>query len=148
MDVIHSALGTGAANDAFGLTRRIRIPPEATGDAFSVWEEGIPAGSGPPLHIHEKEHEVFTLLSGRVWFRIEDADVEAGPGDIVMIPPGTPHTFKGLADSVALIHLAPGHAARFFQAVTRAGIDPATDMDAVTRIAADHNIRFVGPPLD
>ena len=148
MSAIHSVLGTGEENSAFGLNRRTRIPPEATGDAFAVWEERIPAGAGPPLHVHDEEHEVFTLLSGRVRFRIEHEDVEAGAGDVVMVPPGTPHTFKGLEHAVALVLLSPGPAARFFEAVTRAGVDPATDMDAVTGIAAAHNIRFVGPPLD
>jgi mannose-6-phosphate isomerase-like protein (cupin superfamily) len=148
MPPIHSRPGSGAENHAFGLTRRIRVATGQTGDAFAIWEEEIPEGSGPPLHVHEREHEVFTVMSGRVRFRVEDAEVEAGPGDVVVVPPGTPHTFKGLSDAVALVQLSPGPASRFFGAVTEAGLTPERDMDRITEIAAAHNIRFVGPPLD
>lgn len=148
MDAIHAALGQGEENRAFNLTRRTRVPPEATGGAFAIWEEEIPAGAGPPLHVHEKEHEVFTVISGRVRFRAGETDMETAPGDVVMIPPGLPHTFKGLEDSVATVMLSPGAASKFFAAVTASGASPETDMDTVVRIAADHNIRFVGPPLD
>ena len=148
MTALHSRPGTGPANDAFGLIRRTRVPSEATGDAFPIWEEEIPAVSGPPLHVHEREHEVFTLMSGRVRFQVEETEIEATPGDMVVIPPGTPHTFKGLADSVALVQLSPGHGSRFFAAISEAGVTPETDMDRVVEIAAAHNIRFVGPPLD
>ena len=148
MDAIHAPLGQGEENRAFGLTRRTRVPTEATDGAFAIWEEEVPAGAGPPLHVHDREHEVFTVVSGRVRFRAGERDLEAGPGDVVAIPPGVAHTFKGIEDSVALVMLSPGPASRFFAAVTAAGVSPETDMDAVVRIAADHNIRFVGPPLD
>lgn len=148
MPAIHAAMGTGAENTAFGLTRRTRVATEATDGAFAIWEEEIPKGFGPPLHVHEAEHEVFTVLTGRVRFVAHGTESVAGPGDVMMIPPGVPHTFQGLEDSVATVMLSPGAASNFFAAVTAAGVDPATDMEAVTRIAADHNIRFVGPPLD
>ncbi|WGH79884.1 cupin domain-containing protein [Jannaschia ovalis] len=148
MPAIHAAMGSGAENRAFGLTRRTRVPTEATEGAFAIWEEEIPAGAGPPLHVHEREHEVFTVISGRVRFVADGREHDAGPGDVMMIPPGVPHTFQGKEDAVATVMLTPGAASNFFAAVTEAGVDPATDMDAVIRIAADHNIRFVGPPLD
>lgn len=148
MDAVHSPAGTGTENDAFGLTRRMRVASDQTGGTLAIWEEEIPQGAGPPLHVHEKEHEIFTVTSGRVRFRVEAEDLEAGPGDVVVVPPGVPHTFKGLADSVALVQLTPGPASGFFAAVTAAGVSPETDMDRVVEIAAAHNIRFVGPPLD
>lgn len=148
MKSMHSKAGSGPENHAFGLTRRTRIDTDDTGGAFAVWEEEIPAGAGPPLHVHEREHEVFTVLSGRVRFRAGDEDVEAGPGDVVAIPPGVAHTFKGLEDAVALVQLSPGAASRFFAAVTESGASPETDMPRIVEIAAAHNIRFVGPPLD
>jgi quercetin dioxygenase-like cupin family protein len=148
MTPIHSRPGSGDENHAFGLTRRIRVASERTGDAFAIWEEEIPQGSGPPLHVHEREHEVFTVMSGRIRFRVAETEVEAGPGDVIVVPPGIPHTFKGLEDALALVQLSPGPASRFFAAVAEAGVTPDTDMDRITEIAAAHNIRFVGPPLD
>lgn len=148
MPAIHAPLGQGPQNNAFGLTRRTRVASNATDGLFAIWEEEIPAGVGPPLHVHDSEHEVFTVLSGRVRFRLDEDELLANPGDVIMIPPGMPHTFQGIEDAVATVMLTPGAAAGFFAAVTEAGVDPSSDMDAVVRIAADHNIRFVGPPLD
>ncbi len=148
MDAIHAAAGTGPENRAFGLVRRTRVPSDATGGAFAIWEEEIPEGAGPPLHVHGKEHEVFTVLSGRLRFVAGDREFVAKAGDVMMIPPGLPHTFKGLEPSVALVQLSPGMASGFFAAVTAAGVDPTRDMDRVREIAAAHNISFVGPPLE
>ncbi|MEM7642444.1 MAG: cupin domain-containing protein [Pseudomonadota bacterium] len=148
MPAIHAPSRSGPENQAFGLIRRTRVASEDVGGAFAIWEEEVPAGSGPPLHIHGKEHEVFTVLSGRMRFVADGTEHEVGPGDVMMIPPGMPHTFKALEDAVALVQLLPGMAGGFFAAVTDAGVSPETDMDRVREIAADHNITFVGPPLD
>ncbi|MEM8822688.1 MAG: cupin domain-containing protein [Pseudomonadota bacterium] len=148
MPAIHAPQGSGALNQAFGLKRRTRIASEDVGGAFALWEEEVPAGAGPPLHIHGKEHEIFTVLSGQMRFVADGVEHEVRPGDVMMIPPGMPHTFKALEDAVALVQLMPGMAGGFFAAVTAAGVDPTTDMDRVRAIAADHNISFVGPPLD
>ncbi|MBM2575017.1 cupin domain-containing protein [Jannaschia sp. Os4] len=111
-------------------------------------EEEIPAGAGPPLHVHDGEHGVFTVISGRVRSRAGDDEFEAGPGDVPMIPLGVPHAFEGVEDAVALVMLTPGAASKTFAAVTASGADPATDMDTIVRIAGEHDVRFVGPPLD
>ncbi len=144
---VHAPAGSGAVNRAFGLTRRTRIAAADTDGAFAIWEEEVPAGKGPPLHVHRREHEVFTILSGRMRFVADGIERAVGPGDVMMIPPGVPHTFQALEDAVALVQLSPGMAGGFFAAVTDAGVDPATDMDRVREIAAAHNIEFVGPPL-
>ena len=142
--------GEGIRNGAFGLNRWFRIRPEETGGAFALWEEEIPEGAGPPLHVHENEIELFTVLSGRVRFRCADAEHEAGPGASVMIPKGAHHTFKGLGPgpSRALVMLSPGAGVGFFETVEAEGLSPATDMPRIEEICARYGVRFVGPPLD
>jgi mannose-6-phosphate isomerase-like protein (cupin superfamily) len=48
--------------------------------------------SGPSLHRHDYE-EVFIVEEGDVLFTLGDEEIEAGPGDIVVVPAGTPHKF-------------------------------------------------------
>jgi mannose-6-phosphate isomerase-like protein (cupin superfamily) len=142
--------GEGEANEAFGLRRVFRVTSDQTGGAFALFEENIPEGAGPPLHIHHREIETFIVLDGAVRFRAGDDEFVAGPGDIVTIPAGLPHTFQGRGPgpSRALVQLSPGHAAGFFPAVTDQGLDPSRDMERIVAVAAEYNLEFVGPPLD
>ena len=144
---VHSPAGAGAANHAFGLTRHIRVTAEETGGAFALFEEEIPEGVGPPLHIHRAEHETFIVTEGAVRFRAGERDFVAEVGDVVVIAPGTPHTFQGArpGTSRALVQIAPGAAAGFFAAVEAEGLDPATDMERIVEIAAAHNRRLRRP---
>jgi uncharacterized cupin superfamily protein len=37
--------------------------------------------------------ELYVVVSGRAGFRLGDEEVEAGPGDAVFVPAGTPHAY-------------------------------------------------------
>ncbi len=39
-----------------------------TGGAFAAFEFHIPAGNGPPLHVHHRESEFFYVLDGEFEF--------------------------------------------------------------------------------
>jgi mannose-6-phosphate isomerase-like protein (cupin superfamily) len=49
-------------------------------------------GTGPRLHRHPYE-ETFIVQEGDVLFTVGDRTIEAGPGDIVVVPARTPHKF-------------------------------------------------------
>ena len=51
-----------------------------------------PPGSSIPLHSHNYE-EVFIVHSGRGTYTVGDTTIEAGPGDVVLIPSGAWHCF-------------------------------------------------------
>ncbi|MGM0584368.1 MAG: cupin domain-containing protein [Pseudomonadota bacterium] len=133
-------------NEAFGLPRRILTG--GRGASLSVFEETVPAGAGPPLHIHRNEDEHFLVLEGRMRFRCNGAELEAGPGDGVLIPAGAPHAFQGLAPSSRALVTLNGPFAGFFLAVEREGLAPPADMARICEIGAAWGIDFVGPPLD
>lgn len=66
-------------------------------------------GEGPSLHRHPYE-EIFILLDGQATFRRGDAEIEAQSGEIVIVPPNTPHGFTNTGDERLLfvsIHPAP-----------------------------------------
>ena len=46
-----------------------------------------------PLHVHHGDDEAWYVLEGALKFRIGDEIVEAGPGEAVLAPKGTPHAY-------------------------------------------------------
>ena len=61
-------------------------------------------GRGIPLHRHAYE-ELSIVHGGRGTYTVGDRVVEAGPGDVVLIPSGVPHRFVTNADET-LYHTA------------------------------------------
>src|ERR1700761_7158675 len=49
-------------------------------------------GEGPRLHRHPYD-ETWVVIDGNLTFQAGDEQLDAGPGDIVLVPPGTPHKF-------------------------------------------------------
>ncbi|MFE4594421.1 cupin domain-containing protein [Streptomyces laurentii] len=62
-----------------------------------------PHTQGPPQHRHARHDEGFYVLSGTVRFTVGNQGHDATPGTLVMVPPGTPHTFANPADQPAVI---------------------------------------------
>ncbi len=147
---IVSPAGEGEANTAFGLPRRFKVTAEQSGGALAVWEEEVPPGAGPPLHIHHAEQELFAVLDGRLRFRCGETTVELETGGTLLIPAGAPHAFKALGTrpSRLLITMTPGGAERFFRAVEAENLAGPQDKARIDEIAAAHGITFVGPPID
>src|SRR4051794_41407368 len=46
-----------------------------------------------PLHVHHRDDEAWYVLEGVLRFRIGEQLCEAGPGDAVLAPRGTPHAY-------------------------------------------------------
>lgn len=69
-----------------------------TRDRVTVVEFLNPPGFAPPLHRHLDEDELFYVLSGRAEFRCDGSSLPAGPGDLVLLPAGLPHTFLVASD--------------------------------------------------
>jgi mannose-6-phosphate isomerase-like protein (cupin superfamily) len=51
-----------------------------------------PPGGGPSLHKHPYE-EVFITLEGQATFVVNDEEIVAKAGDILIAPPDAPHEF-------------------------------------------------------
>lgn len=141
--------GEGEVVEAFGQTYRFRVAPEATGGALALFEDEVPEGSGPPLHRHTGERELFVVLEGRVRIHCEGREREMGPGGSALIPPGAVHAFRGLGPgpSRLLVTLIPGGGAALFRAVAAEGLRMPDDAARVVELAAAHGMEIVGPPL-
>lgn len=68
-----------------------------------------PRGHVPASHVHPVQEERFTVVAGRMRFRLGRRTIVAGPGETVVVPPGTSHWFgnPGPDDSHARVEVRP-----------------------------------------
>ena len=62
------------------------------GATISVILDHSEPGNGPRLHKHTYD-ETWVVIDGDLTFQAGDQHYQAGPGDIVIVPPDTPHKF-------------------------------------------------------
>jgi len=68
-----------------------------------------PPGRGPSLHRHPYE-ELLLVQEGSGTFTLGDESLEVGAGELVVVPPGVPHSFKNTGEGVLKqidIHVSP-----------------------------------------
>lgn len=53
--------------------------------------EFAPHGAGPPEHVHPVLEERFRVVSGTLSARVAGSERTYGPGEEIVVPPGTPH---------------------------------------------------------
>ena len=52
-----------------------------------------------PKHMHPKENHFVYMYKGRARGTVGDVTAEVGPGNLVAIPAGVPHTFERIGDT-------------------------------------------------
>jgi quercetin dioxygenase-like cupin family protein len=119
-----------------GSTMTLLADSDATGGRLSVHRSVLAAGAeGADPHHHTAVAEAIYVLGGRVQLLVGDDVVEAGEGDLVVIPPGVTHAFAALPGLGAelLVATTPG-IERFslWRRIERvaAGREPAGDLVA------------------
>lgn len=113
---LHSLPDSSRVYHAFGDSIRIRIPSTQTGGTLSVIETHTPPGSGPPLHVHHREHEAFHVVEGEFEFQVGDEVIRAEPGAMLFAPKEVPHRFQnvGATPGRMVVTLVPGGFEQFF----------------------------------
>jgi quercetin dioxygenase-like cupin family protein len=127
-----------------GMPLRFLCDARETGGAWSLFEEEVPAGMGPPPHRHDWD-EAYYVLAGEVDFHIDGEQVTIKAGDFAYLPANTIHAFKGASESSArvLIFAAPAHASDFFEEVNSEVRLLPQDLAKVPGIGRRHGIEFM-----
>jgi quercetin dioxygenase-like cupin family protein len=79
------------------------------GSTISLILDQSEPGEGPRLHRHPYD-ETWVVQEGNVRFQLGDTEHRAGPGDIVIAPPGAPHKFTNDGpgrSKLVCIHASP-----------------------------------------
>ncbi|GLW00429.1 cupin domain-containing protein [Streptomyces lavendulae] len=93
------------------VTVRLLADSGSTGGALSTQRVTLRNGAnGAAPHRHTRSAEMFYLLDGTAQFLSGQRVVTAGPGDLVVVPPGLDHAFAAAPgeDADILIVITPG----------------------------------------
>ena len=139
--------GEGNTLNVLGMPLRFLCDAEDTDGAWSLMEQEIPVGHGPPPHRHNWD-EAYYVIEGALDFEIDGKQVRIERGDFTYLPRKTVHAFKGASSSPArvLIFAAPAHSSAFFEDVNREVRTVPDDLAKVPSIGQRHGIEFIPAP--
>ena len=77
----------------------------------SIWLDHVevhlvthPAGQVREVHVHEPPQDhVIVIRSGRMRWTVEGESLDAEPGDVIVTPAGTSHSYQVLGDEDACV---------------------------------------------
>jgi quercetin dioxygenase-like cupin family protein len=93
----HYAIRSNPKGGLMPLIKRDALPDgnlrgEDHGATISLILDESGPGGGPRLHRHPYD-ETWVVIEGALTFQAGDEHLAAGPGDVVVVPPGIPHRF-------------------------------------------------------
>ena len=104
---MHTVIRDGEIERSPGGT--LTFEGEAHSSGVSFFLVNNEPGAGPDLHKHPYS-ETWIVRSGKARFTADGEELEAGPGDIIVVTPETPHKFKNIGDErldIVCIHASP-----------------------------------------
>ena len=115
-----------------------------------MFVEEVPAKAGVPMHVHRAATETLFVLRGRFKISVAGKVRELGEGDGAFLPAGVPHAYKNIDNQRGqlLFTISPSGLDGFFEEISQSGLDPATQLPDINRIAAKYKLEIVGPPLE
>ena len=130
--------------NVLGMPLTMLCEASDTNGSWSLFEEEVPLGMGPPPHRHDWD-EAYYILDGEIDFVIEGDTVTSKRGDFNYLPRGTIHGFKGSSDSPArvLIFAAPAHGSEFFHELSEQVRKTPDDLAKIPVIGRQHGIEFI-----
>jgi mannose-6-phosphate isomerase-like protein (cupin superfamily) len=151
---LHHRADEGEALWFLGSLATIKATGADTRGRLTVVEFVNPAGFAPPLHRHLEEDEAFYVLSGTARFRCEDQVFDAGPGDVVLLPVGKPHTFLvGDAEPLRALQITTPSGFEDFAAEVgepaprrELPVPGPVDPERLGHAATRHHLEILGPP--
>ena len=154
----HLKAGDGTSIWTLGTLMTFKATADTTEGRFTLIDETVSAHTKPPLHTHHREDECCYVLEGEIVFQVGDHRYEATSGDFILMPREVPHAFALRSESARVLALfAPAGLEDLFHAVG----EPARELalpppagrltdEALAdrrRVAHEHGIEIVGPPL-
>jgi quercetin dioxygenase-like cupin family protein len=136
--------GQRAPLNVLGMPLTMLCEAQETGGSWSLFEEEVALGMGPPPHRHDWD-EAYYILEGEIDFEIDGERVKSGKGDFNYLPRNTVHGFKGASASPArvLIFAAPAHGSEFFRELNEEVRNLPADREKIPQIGERHGIHFM-----
>lgn len=124
------------------LTMFIETSSEDTKGVVSIVRVFVPAGDGPPPHVHTREDEIHTVVRGHYRYRHGDTELDAPAGTVIFMPRNVPHVFRNVGSEPGehLVTLVPGGMEKMFRAVSDAKLQLPGDISKLNEIYSQYGL--------
>jgi quercetin dioxygenase-like cupin family protein len=128
-------------------TNDIKVSGKDTGNQLSFFEYTGYEKSGPPVHLHFSQDEIFQVTEGSYRFVVGNEQMQLNAGDTIFLPRNIPHTWLQLTDKGKLTYLVQpaGTMEEFFREMSALTKPPTPEEAQLMHLA--HGMKVVGPPL-
>ncbi|MBC7921012.1 MAG: cupin domain-containing protein [Ferruginibacter sp.] len=125
----------------------LKVSGKDTGGMLSVFEYVGKEKTGPPLHVHADQDEIFYVVEGEYLFQMGDEKLTAKAGDTVFGPRNVPHTWMQLSDTGKIVYSVQpaGTMEEFFSRMNQLKGPPTAE--EIQKIHLEHGMKVLGPPL-
>lgn len=95
----------------------VKVSPSDSDGQMAFFHLVAPPMSGPPLHYHTREDELFYVLEGELVFELDGERFTAVAGSTVYLQRGVVHRYQNFTNETArlLIVTTPGEVCGFFK---------------------------------
>lgn len=138
--------GDGVPVRAFGNEVLFKLTSEQSAGTLVVGLATVPAGNAVPMHVQDREDELFIIVDGAYRFWVNGAQTDVESGALVFIPRGAPHKFQVLGERPGRhwVLSAPGGFDRFLMECAEVFAAPGPpDAARLAAINAEYGNRFV-----
>lgn len=143
------AAGEGKVlNTPTGDVVTVKADTSRTNASMTILEFLIAPGSGPPLHTHLREDELWYVVEGEFRFKAGGVMLYAAAGGMAFGPRNLPHAFQNIGDGPGrlLVVTTPSGLERFFEQF--ADVAPEElDTSTLGIVGSANWLDFVGPPV-
>jgi mannose-6-phosphate isomerase-like protein (cupin superfamily) len=121
----------------------IKASADTTNGAFCSIEEVNPLDA--PLHVHDREDELFYVLEGDHVFRCGDDELHVGPGRSVFAPRQVPHAHRRVIPRTGrfLTLVYPAGFEGFFRELAEAETTGASMPEAYVSVSEKYGITWL-----
>lgn len=145
--VVHRA-GEGKAFWMLGGLYEVLLSSDETNGATTIMQMTMPAGMGPPPHIHHGVTETVYVIDGTITYEFDGRKVDGGPGSLFRIPADTRERFLPTSTARVLVTYEPGGIDKFFaeagEPAERREIPPAPasppDVERLAKVGARYGL--------
>ncbi|MGC4081968.1 MAG: cupin domain-containing protein [Vicinamibacterales bacterium] len=125
----------------------VETSSEDTKGTLSIVRVFVPAGDGPPPHVHSREDEIHTVVRGHYRYRHGDTEMDAPAGTVIFLPRNIPHVFRnvGAESGEHLVTLVPGGMEKMFREVSDARLQLPRDVARLNEIYAKYGLTNLPP---
>jgi len=143
---------TPAPLNIVGESTMVKVSAGDTAGALALFHLTAPRFTGPPLHVHTREDELFYVLDGTLVFEIGGLRSTVHAGGVVYLPRGVPHRYQNFEerDATLLIAVTPGESFEAFFTELAAATPPAggvPPLDILRAIDSRYGLETLGPPM-